>query len=821
MATKTFNAEWMGQYRADNNSYVGGGSPVRVGGSPNYQSFIGIPTAVRDALNSSRTTPGLKMQIYVTDPAEFDIGGHKETYNKAGGTMPWYRYTGLHPYLASGWQVVELKYDFMNEYRDGDYTGLVLYGSTANLGVAENTTAYPVKFIVEGTWNQSPLRPSLTFPKGGEVVDQSLTVRWTAGSDPDGDPLSYRVAIKTQAGWDYYTTNTTSLTVNTANFEETSDAMVGVQSYDGQEYSSYTFSEYFTINHNEPPAVPTQLSPSNGELKDRTGVVRFSWKHNDDGAQAGFRMGWRLKGNTAWNYIPNSTSFMNTTNQYYDMPANTLPFGDIEWLVQTKDQFNLESQYNSPVVFRASNPSSAPIILEPAHMGTVTGNRVEVRWSSLSQLEWEYRLMDTNGLLLDSRVGYGATKYLQPPVTLENNKWYEVHVRVKDSITQIWSDWAVSAFGTSFTPPTKPRVETYEEAGEGVLNLKYSAKAPNIMPRFMANGIETGVVTDYSGILMEVTGDYSIKVDTLNQGWAQVLIESPVIVTPTVGRSLTLESTTDATGGRILLQALDANNNVLAENYSSSSALPPQRLNRTITVPMGTRKLKAVFYSATREAGADFYINHTDISLSVPDSSTPAVSVDILRREYTPSGIEPWVLIERGAPVKGSYFDYTLASDVVYEYVIRSHGDNGTSIDSDPYQVTIEYDGAFLQEAHNITAVNYLGFVTARDEALEVDSRLARFAGRRDPVREFGEHEELTLEIEWEVQSYAEVRAMRNLLRNRDIVLYRDGSGRRLWVTTGELSVQDRPVSGFVLSTTLTQTSYVEDLNLRDEEGLM
>jgi hypothetical protein len=818
MATKTFNAEWMGQYRADNNSYVGGGTPIRVGGSPDYQSFIGIPAAVRDAINTSRTSPGLKVQLYVTDPAEFDVGGHTQTYNKASGTMPWYKYVGLHPYLATGWQVIDLKYDFLNGYKDGTYTGIVLYGTTSNQGEALNTSAYPVKFIVEGTWNEPPTRPTLTYPKGGEVVDSSLTVRWTAATDPNpNDPISYRVAVKTQSGWEYWTTNTTSLTVNTENYAETSDAMVGVQSFDGQEYSSYTFSEYFTINHNKAPSVPTQLSPSNGEIKDRNGVIRFSWKHNDDGAQAGFRLGWRVKGTTAWNYIPSSTTFMNTTNQYYDMPTSTLPFGDIEWLVQTKDQFNFESPYNSPVVFKASNASNAPVILEPAHMGTITGDRVEIRWSSLDQIEWEYRLMDTNGLYLSYNSGYGSNKFLQPNVTLENNKWYEVHVRTKSSDTQLWSDWAISAFGTSFSPPVKPRIEYHSEAGNGVLKLNYSARAENMLERFMVDGVETGVVEDYVGYAMKVTGDYSLELNSTNNGWAQVKVFAFGLTT---GKTLRIGATSNATGARLKIEANDGRGTILTSSESSNSALPPQRLERDIVIPSGTREVILYFMTAT--SGADPIISLDDISLSyVTEDEVRSEKVDIFRREYSPTGTEPWMLVERDLPVKSSYFDYTLASDVMYEYKVRSFGENGTSIDSDPYQLTIDYDGAFLQEAHNITAVNYLSFVTTRDESLEVDSRLARFAGRRDPVREFGEHEELVMELEWEVESYAEVRSMRNLLRNRDIILYRDGSGRRLWVTTGELNVEDKPVSGFILSTTLTQTSYVEDLNLRDEEGLL
>jgi len=687
MATKTFYLEWMGQYKASTNSYNGGGSPIRVGSSANYQSYLGFPSAVRDALKTSKTATTMKIKLYVTDGAEFDFGGHKETYNKAGGTMPWYKYIGLHPVLGTGWQTVDLTSAFMNDYKAGTYHGVVLYGTTSNLGVASNTGSTRVVIEVNGSWNTPPNAPLITYPSGGEIVDKSVTLRWSSGGDPDGDSLKYQIAYKEGDGgtWKYITTGygVTSYTFDTSGWTEGSNAQFGVRASDGEEWGAYDYTEKFTINHNRPPAQPTQLSPANGAVVDRTEVLTFRWKHNDDGAQAGYRIAWRTVSDSGvvgeWNYIPNGLSFVNSTSQYYNMPANTLPNATIEWGVQTKDQQGFESLYSNYVRIQSREPTNAPQILSPSYSSEISTTRVTVEWSSLNQQEYELILYDTNGLELFSEIKAGSIKLKEIPIDLDNNKWYEVHLRVKDSTNQIWSDYSVVTFGTNFTPPVTPTIFFSEQAGEGIANIFYSA------------------------------GDTS---------------------------------------------------------------------------------------TATR--------------------------IDLYRREYTPQDTEPWLKIAESKTLDGSFLDYTPASTVEYEYKVKAVNEtNHTSSDSFTVSVRLDFFETFLQEASNLSSIVLMKNATSRDSNIKIDSALMQFAGRRDPVREFGENEEMTISVEWEVDTYSEVRLIRDMLKRRDILLYRDGYGRRYWVTADGLSISDKVVRGFVLSTTLIVTSYDEDLNKPTEEELI
>lgn len=842
MATKTFYLDWMGQYKASTNSYYGGGSPIRVGSTSDYQSYCGFPSSVRDALKTSKTSTTLKIQLYVTEGAEFDVGAHKETYNKASGTMPWYTYIGLAPRLGDNngqgqWHTIDLTDAFMNDYEAGTYHGIVLYGATSDYGVASNTGSTRVKILVTGDWNDPPNTPTITYPDGGEVVDTSITLKWT-GSDPDGDSLKYTLAYKEGDGssWQYISTGygVTQYTFDTSNWAEGSNAQFAVKASDGQEWSPYTYSNKFTIDHNQPPSKPTQLEPANGAIVDRTDIIRFSWKHNDDGEQAGYRLAWRTVASDgtlgAWNYIPDSTNFQNTTNQYYNMPANTLPNSTIDWTVQTKDQQGEQSEYANYIRIEAREPTNAPTILSPANLSEISTTRVTVEWSSLNQLEYELILYDTNGLTIWSEINASSIKLREIPVDLDNNKWYEIHLRVKDSVNQIWSEYTVHSFGTSFNPPMVPLIKKSEEAGDGVLNIFYSAGEGNLLPELLVGGTGEGetpepnpLIQPYSGTLPEdytITGDESF--DLVNK----TLIGIELILTadeiPLVeGATYTMYGNVDLQGSRWLLQALDDADTSLGISASSPDAVnsPTGYYEQALTLPVGTTKLMVRWHTTWDNANP---LSFSDVGLKAEVSGSTTTKIQVFRREFTPTGVAPWIMIADNLGLEGSFLDFTPASGTLYEYKVRAVNEtNQTSSDSGIKQIQIDFEETFIQESSNLSSIILLTYATSREAEVGIDSKIQHFAGRRDPVREFGENETLEITVEWEVDTYTDVKFVRDMVRRRDILLYRDGWGRRYWVTTDKVSAQDKPIRGYVLSASFTVTSYEEDVSKQNEEGLI
>jgi hypothetical protein len=831
--TKKFNISWMGQYRAKTNSYYGGGSPIRVGGTDNYQSYIGFPTALRDALNTSKTATTMKLKIYVTDPtSEWDVGAHKETYNKASGTMPWYTYIGAYHISSTGWITIDLTNNFMNSYKNGTYHGVVLYSGAGSSYYGEaygvRSDSYCAYVEITGDWNDPPSNPTITYPKGGEIIDQSITVLWNPASDPDGDSLYYQVALYDGQKWTYYNTGygATSYTINTSNVRETSNAKVALRASDGKVWSpSWVYSNTFTINHNQAPTAPTQVIPSTGEVRDRTQVIRFSWKHNDDGAQAGFRLAWRTVASDgtrgAWNYIPNATSFINSTNQYYDMPAYTLPASDIEWGVKTKDQQGLESPYSAFQIFKASEPTNAPTILSPVHMSEISSSTVTVEWSSLNQQQYDLALYDTDGFELFREVKTGSTKKVTIPVQLENNKWYEIYLRVMDSTTQLWSDYTTVSFGTNFVPPLTPVLERFEEAGDGVLNIFYGAPDYDILPSFTINeGEQNPLLTAYNG---SVAGtDYtilspdSVQITGANKGVEYWLTIGEIPLN--VGDAFTVNASLDVQGGKLLIGAYDDADNNLALNETPVDTInsPTGDVSLSLTIPEGTTKLRVLFATTLDNTNT---VTHSYCRLYISNAQTATEKIEIWRREYTPTLSEPWICVGKDLPPTGAFLDYTLASDVFYEYKIRAINDtNKTMSESHIGFVSITFNDTFLQEAHNLSNIILLKYATSREVEMEIDGRLMQFAGRKDPVREFGEHEQIVISVEWVFDTYAEVKMFKDMIRKRDVLLYRDRNGRRYWVTCDSFDVKDQDVNGFVLSADFYVTDYNEDLSTYYEE---
>lgn len=510
MARKAFNLSWVGVYKSSSNSYHKSNTPIAVGGSPGYNTYIGIPSSVKDAIKTSKTTARIYLRMRVITPGgDWAVGGHKETYNKAGGTMPWYRYIAP-PIrgLSTGWREIDITDRFKNSYLNGTYTGFVLYGQTSDpYGEAYGKTgnSNQAQIIVEGTWNTAPSAPgSFTNPKSSTVADESVSVSWGAGKDSEdsASKLRYDLEFYNGSSWSSVTTTgsgVTSYTYSLRGKAETSRARFRARTVDtGGLKSGWTYSPYFTINHNKPPSRPTNMTPNGGKRIDRTAALRMTWRHNDDGAQAGFRIRWRTvsangsKG--SWKYVPSSTGFVNTTSQYYDVSANTFPLGEIEWQVKTKDQQGEESPWSNPERFYAGEASQAPIWLHPEPGAIINESQMVADWSSLDQIQYELQLLDSNGAVLWSENSIASNKSTLVGYSLEDEKSYTIRIRIVGEQSALWSDWSSADFTTQFEPPPKPTllVQTEGEDGRTLDNIILSWTTDVTEPVGIIEGVPAG-----------------------------------------------------------------------------------------------------------------------------------------------------------------------------------------------------------------------------------------------------------------------------------------------------------------------------------------
>ncbi|QQO40374.1 minor tail protein [Bacillus phage 268TH004] len=846
MAIRKFDLAWIGVYKASSNSYVGG-SNIQVGGSSDYQSYIGLPSGVRDAIKTSKTSPKLRIKFNVTDGAEFDVGAHKETYNKASGTMPWYVYTGLHPSFGNGWATIDLTSAFMNDYKNGTRQGIVLYGSRSNYGHAYGKTnnSNEAYFEVEGTWNTAPSKVgTISSPKASTIADKSVYFDWNPATDAEQSQSSLRYQLKYFNGSSWSSTTTlasgiTSYDWDVSNSPETSRAQMAVRAFDGELYGEWSYSDYFTISHNRPPAKPSQLSPAGGKTIDRTSIQTFTWKHNDDGTQAGFTIAWRTIASDGtkgyWNYIPSQDGFTNSTAEYYSFGANTFPAGEIEWTVRTKDQQGLSSEYATYQRFTAGEASTAPIILFPTSGEQIPNSSIVAEWSSVDQAKYEINLLEGSTTLWSSS-GNGAIKRLNVGYALENNKTYQLQIRIADTVYGLWSPWASTTFTTTFTPPIKPTMTIEPVPDNSTIVVSWQNDTGR---NFAVNGdLSQGKTNGWRGSISNVVDITDLEgftkalrtQTTTNAAYPQyefaeagydVNIFKGKVWNASMYIKLDVFAYAGAGNGKSAYAryTVDGQNQYFMDDvYFNAPSNGWVRVDFTMDFTNVTGNLTSVFvgFGIDNVSASDVYMTGLQVTegadLQEYIKPTPETTyVKLFKREYDDSQELPWQQIGDILAPNSTYTDYTPASDMTYEYKLEAWGGNDTYTESDIYEGEVIFLHAFLHRAILTSDLLIIDSGDSRDQSLDLKGNQMFFAGRRLPVFEFGENEENKLNISWIIDTVDDFTNTLKFLKRRETFLYRDGNGRRMYCVVQAPKVTDRKVSGFEISLTLLEVDYKEE----------
>ncbi|QKN88217.1 putative tail protein [Bacillus phage Novomoskovsk] len=831
MAIKKFPIQWIGVYRADRNSYVGGNN-IRVGGSADYQSYIGIPTAVRTAINTSRTSPKLRFVMNVTSGAEFDFGAHKETSNKASGKMPYYNYIGLHPIYGTGWRTTDLTSAFLPSYKNGSRQGIVIYGARNNSGQAYGKTgnSNEAYFEVEGTWNTPPTAPKITSPTSTTVATNSLQVKWNASSDPETatNKLKYQVQIFNGSTWSSTSTTgegVTSYSYNTSNMAETSSAQVRVRAYDGEDYSAWSTSPKFSIVKNLPPSKPTQLVPNGGRTIDRTESIRFTWKHNDDGVQAGFRIAWRTVSSSGeagtWNYV-NASGYRQSTNQYFDFAPNTFPAGKIEWRVTTMDQESLTSPWSDIQVFTAGIPSNAPIILSPEQSEIIPTSNITVTWSSINQRRYEVQIYDGSTQVY-RKAETTTVKNAPIDFSLENNKTYRIRLRIADTQFDIWSEWSEITIQTNFIPPIKPDLSIESDEEGNTIIVSWTNDPPATTEPI--NGVPTnGIVQN---IQFSMNMNYTNNVDA---GEIRTIYGTNAKVVAPSG--ITYEFTPETKQVSTGLEGT-ASTSTVDKAYLMFTGADPSRFSSTVN--SDTFNFRVVkfednqwYYNDNSQTWKPFDLYTDDFIIGdlkrtstaiegieelniTGDLSTPVTSrVELYRRRFNSTTEGDWTLIHTGE-TNSSYTDYTPASGVTYEYYARAWGDNQSFSDSEIEEARIDFIHAYIHRSLVQSDFIVLRMSDERSEDIGRTGRFMSFAGREKPIYEYGYNTDKTIDVKWEVDTNDEYLNTVAFLTRKETFLYRDALGRRMFcIIDGSISVDDNLLSGCTFGVSLREVDFEE-----------
>jgi hypothetical protein len=106
-----------------------------------------------------------------------------------------------------------------------------------------------------------------------------------------------------------------------------------------------------------------------------------------------------------------------------------------------------------------------------------------------------------------------------------------------------------------------------------------------------------------------------------------------------------------------------------------------------------------------------------------------------------------------------------------------------------------------------------LGAPPAKAEVRSVQQSEMRFEGREYPVYEQNGFKSESLSCAFWVREYADAKAFYERFAKGDIVLLRDGRGRKIYGVLGDISVSEAH-PGYTLNFTVTRCDYVEEIEV-------
>lgn len=354
-----------------------------------------------------------------------------------------------------------------------------LSANTKYVIVWGDSTTTGVEFGLAG-WN-------LGSDANGNRVSRSGATAWSNLSATDfairittNKPLQYQIQLSTNNGGSWSdivaltTAGATSYVYDFINKPQTSTAKVRIRAYDGSAYGPWDESDgVFSIIHNLAPTAPTNLTPVT--TKDRAGIIRFGWTHNDPNAdaQSKFDLDYRLQGSPTW-----ITVTQNTINQFYDMPAGTLSRGTYEWRIRTYDQADLSGPYSDIKTFLAGDKPARPTTLSPVDGSTVSVSMPTVQWSSVGQVGYTLKVLDaTKTTTLWETTQTSNNKAHTIGYNLENETNYTIQLTIKNS-DGINSDVEESNIYVSYTPPAKALIAVVIDNSRGSIELTIDNPVP-------------------------------------------------------------------------------------------------------------------------------------------------------------------------------------------------------------------------------------------------------------------------------------------------------------------------------------------------------
>lgn len=543
------------------------------------------------------------------------------------------------------------------------------------------------------------------------------------------------------------------------------------------------------------PLKPTSLVP-NGINIYRGQTVNFSWLFNSNNAndkQTKFDLEWSDDDGETWTRITQTTE-----NTFYAMSTAAFSLGRVYWRVRTYDNFGQVSDWSDQAYVDVSGslpptnlvPNSVHVNIEQSIVFSWRFNSgVEGDQQTKFDLQWSHDDGQTWSTITETT---SNTSYTMPPYTLPQGNiiW---RVRTYDSLGQ-QSDWSQQAFITTIGAPNPPTItmpniatqaKPYVSWHTNESQLSYEVQVWDGTELFWTSGevfsalktcqIEKNLInhTTYT-IRVRIKSEYNIWSD-----WAtkEIVTEYAEPKEPIV--------TLNPKNGYIEVEIKNTPANVLDYGFIIDTISEEFDYGSISDEPA-----EYIDYGLIDEASVEFN--------------------EIYRREV---GGE-WIRIAVNVPTDGSYQDYSVASGVKYEYMAVAYGIGGGIAESAISNGMITLKGTWIHVADNPQETVYVFMFSVRDDRgdnWQPDVGFMQFAGRVNPVAEYGDAESYSVRFNLRIKDNADFEQLKKLARSKKTLCYRDPRGRKVFGIIQTLPFHDR-FFGYDTALEIIQTDYKEGI---------
>lgn len=589
-----------------------------------------------------------------------------------------------------------------------------------------------------------------------------------------------------------------------------------------------------------PPDKPTLIAPI-GIYKDSKSVIRFEWQYNSDvgGTQKAFDLQWSTD-QANW-----TTVSLTTANNYYDMPADILPAGNIYWRVRTYNEYDEVGPYSDIQSFYAIGAPAAPVLNA---IPTNTA-RPTVTWSAFSQQVYQLQVLSGDTIVYDSGVVPGISIRSHKVKAWLDDGTYTVQLRIKNEY-DLWSDWGSATVTISTIKPEKP-ILTAEKTATGI---KLTVPAGRTL--IYRDGVCIGETNNGEYIDNAVANgrEYSYTVRAV-QGYPERQITNllgsggdceslDVVLNSRV--TAVLDNTEKVFGLNSIKITANADNNYHSVIYQGTGAASIPIADMGLAVgdyvsfsaylktSIGKARLYILFFDAS-----DTQISSTYTAVYSPLSFTRAIKSAVIPANTTKIRFQITLADDMDRIVfagtgENTNIDGLMALKITEEEYNNlteeellakyPYGNNTfiapadeTFTDSDPVTATAEFKHSLIAPASDLadifTFTRSLNAPPKRTYNLQPGGAFVEYAGRKHPVWEPTEHVNAAWQMSFYLKAWAEVEAFVALVDRKETVLYRDARGRKVYGILSNLTINDER-GGYTVGFTLTEVDYIEGVDV-------